>query len=175
MMVVINYYYLERNILSGPGGDQRYWLCYLSAPIWGRRAMNVTLLHRLVREVSADSREERWLGCFSRRSDSDMSSLVCTFIQNIFTECLWNIVWGIPCIDLRAKSFGYWESKFTSEVSSVWVTVEVPKTWSSPDSALGKRYSSFNVWRLEGREEGGREGRAEGKKEKRKGRRKWPF
>lgn len=72
----------------------------------------------------------------------------------------------MPGVGLRAKSYGSWGSKFTPEVSSMWVTVDVPRIWSLPDSALEKRYSSFNVWRLKGRKKGGKEGREEGKKEK---------
>lgn len=54
-MFIINYYYLERNKLSDTGRDQRYWLGYLSALIWDQSAMIVTLLQRLVREISTDS------------------------------------------------------------------------------------------------------------------------
>lgn len=159
-------YYLERNILSGPGRDHRYWLCYLSTPMWDQSQYLPPEASEgdTSQPVSESWKKERQLQCFSKWTDLVMSFIVHTFIQNISTEYLWNIVWGKSHMGLVAKSLGYWESIFTLEVSKCGWVLKSHRSGQSPDYDLGRRHFPFNAWRLEGRTGEGKEER-KGRKE----------
>lgn len=114
--------HLQRDTWSDSSGDQIYWLGYLSAPIWGQRTMTVTLLQRLVREISPDSsisvscREDKWF-------DGQSWIWVLLFI-NIRTYLLSALKY---CVRHSGKVFWILRKKTHPRVSSMWqVGIEVP-------------------------------------------------